>query len=347
VKKKIFLIAIAVVLAWVFAIVVFHPQPAGTPVVSFSSSMSTLNTKDMNVTQGTTVQVNLTFTETLDTQVTIPIENLKLIAYNQTVDYSNWDSRYWNTSLIQEKVFNYSFSLNRLTLQPAKSNSTIITINVAQDAPTGRYELSLYSGNIKDEISGLSFTESIPIELIVVPKSAQPQTTPSTTPAPSENPLTTPPAQPTTPTVIPSASATESTPTQTFSAAPSTSPSATPRPTLPFEQNSSLKIESVIYNTTGSGLLGRLIDSHVSDIIVTNPVSRDQIVSSLMIFCPRENPTAEQYSLTVSIIVPGNSTVDIQKFMSATSGYPGALFYIVIRTSEGYTAVSEPFTLLG
>ncbi len=171
-KRKTSLTALVVILAVIVSIglflTVFRPHPASTPVVSFSHSMSTLNTKDMNVTQGATVQVNFTFTERFDIPVTIPLESLKIVSYKDTINL-NWQAP-WNLSIVQERVFNYRLSPNQLTLQPLMSNSTVLTINLADNAPIGSYELALTTGKIKDEISGESFTESIPIEMIVTPK---------------------------------------------------------------------------------------------------------------------------------------------------------------------------------
>jgi uncharacterized GH25 family protein len=168
------LTALAVILAVLVSVGLFltflWPHPAGTPVVSFSHSMSTLNTKDMNVSQGETVQVNFTFTERFDLQVAIPLEGLKIVSYNDTINL-NWQAP-WNLSIVQERVFNYSLSLKELTLQPLTSNSTVLTINLAADAPIGSYELALNTGKIKDEISEESFTETIPLEMVVTPKSS-------------------------------------------------------------------------------------------------------------------------------------------------------------------------------
>ena len=153
-------IVLLVALGVGLSLTVLRPHPVGTPVVSYSYNISPLNTKGMNISQGTTLQANLTFTSKNNQQLSIPIENLKLSTYNEEVE----------TSIIQEKVFNYSFSLSHLTLKPSMSNSTILTISLAQDAPIGRYELALNIGKITDRISGLSYTGTIPIEMIVTPK---------------------------------------------------------------------------------------------------------------------------------------------------------------------------------
>jgi hypothetical protein len=174
VSRKIGAVAIVLIIVIIVlgAFVCFRSaiHPASTPVVSYSLNYSPLNTKDMNVSQGTTLLINLNFTSRAYNQMTIPLENLGLVAYSDKIDYLHWDVSNWNSSIIQEKVFNYSFGTSQLDLQPAMSNSTVLTINLAQDAPLGRYELYLNIGSVKDELSGLSYSGSIPIAMIVTPK---------------------------------------------------------------------------------------------------------------------------------------------------------------------------------
>ena len=130
-------------------------QPFSTPKTlynyGFSSPDGSVISDVMNVSQGETQQLNLTLTSMNNSpEISIPIENITLTAYNSTVDYNgNWDTSGWNTSIIQESVFNYSFSLNQIILQPNTSNSTIITIQWANNAPTGRYALQIDLGNFK------------------------------------------------------------------------------------------------------------------------------------------------------------------------------------------------------
>jgi hypothetical protein len=105
----------------------------------------------------------------------IPIENIALTAYNSTIDYSNnWDTSSWNTSIVEQSVFNYSFSVNQLTLQPNMSNSTILTIKWANNAPTGRYALEINLSNLKflsaQNKYDQSYAGSIWLGIIVTPE---------------------------------------------------------------------------------------------------------------------------------------------------------------------------------
>ena len=70
------------------------------------------------------------------------------MGYTETIT-SLWGSIGWNKPLVQERVFNYSLSLDKVTLQPFMSNSTIITINLADDAPLGKYSIRVELGNIE------------------------------------------------------------------------------------------------------------------------------------------------------------------------------------------------------
>jgi len=176
----ILIILILIVVLGLAHFIFFPSRSAGTPIVLYSSGISPQNTglisNVFNSTQGATEQIALTLTSTMYSPIIeIPLENLKLIAYNGTIDYNNWDTNGWNTSLVQAKVFNYSFSPGQLTLQPNTPSSAIITIKLASNAPTGRYALEINLGKLKF-ISppgkyDLSYAEGVWLGMIVTPKS--------------------------------------------------------------------------------------------------------------------------------------------------------------------------------
>jgi len=176
----ILIILILIVVLGLAHFVFFPSKPAGTPIALYSSSISPQNTglisNVFNTTQGATEQIALTLTSTMySPQIEVPIENLKLIAYNSTIDYNNWDTSGWNTSLVQVKVFNYSFSPSQLTLQPNTPNSAIITIKLATNAPTGRYALEINLGKLQflspPGKYDLSYSEGVWLGMTVTPKS--------------------------------------------------------------------------------------------------------------------------------------------------------------------------------
>lgn len=149
-------------------------RPASTPAVLYTSNISpAISTQItggvLNVIvagRGETQQINLTLTSQHSSQIAITIENLRLIAYNSTIDNKNWDTSNWDTSIVQESVFSYSFSLSELTLQPNMSNSTIITLSLTDNAPMGRYALEIDLSNGNDE---LSYSGSISLGMVVSP----------------------------------------------------------------------------------------------------------------------------------------------------------------------------------
>jgi hypothetical protein len=153
----------------------------GTPIAMFSYTISTqsLGVTNIegytgafgNVSQGSTLQVNLTFSSIMTKQpIVIPIENLVVTYYNSTVNYHSWITYNDNFSLIQAEAFNYSFSVNPIILQPSMSNSTILTINLANDAPLGQYSTDIRSSEISDNYFHESYTTSFYLGIIITPK---------------------------------------------------------------------------------------------------------------------------------------------------------------------------------
>jgi hypothetical protein len=92
----------------------------------------------LNVTQGATLQVNMTITSYIDTELSLPFENLAIKNYNNAT---------WEPSKPQEKIFSYTFSQNPLILPPNGNNSCILTLQIANDAPIGEYEMYVKCGN--------------------------------------------------------------------------------------------------------------------------------------------------------------------------------------------------------
>lgn len=74
-----------------------------------------------------------------------------------------------NYSSFQLQAFNYSFSQKELALQPDLSNSTLLTIDLAQNAPTGQYTFEISIGQVKTNNS-IPYFATIELELIVTPK---------------------------------------------------------------------------------------------------------------------------------------------------------------------------------
>jgi len=123
----------------------------------------------LNVTQGSTQQINYTLASMCSSQITIPIENLTLTSYDSF--YNNWNNvTDWNPSIPQDTIFNYAISQSQLTLQAGMSNSTIITIQWAGNAPTGRYIISVNLGQAEfpSEPSKYDGASGFPVSLEVI-----------------------------------------------------------------------------------------------------------------------------------------------------------------------------------
>ena len=140
-----------------------------TPLPLYSPSI----TPYFNASQDTTQQVNLTLTSTCPSEIAIPVENLAVVGYTSKVSQNfNGSSSDWNTTL-QETVFNYSFSLSKLVLQPSTSASATITIHLANNATIGSYSLEINLGKIifltPHEKNDVSYSASLTLVMIVTP----------------------------------------------------------------------------------------------------------------------------------------------------------------------------------
>jgi hypothetical protein len=136
-----------------------------------------------NITQGETHQINYTLISWgCPEQFTVTIENLTIIKYASFDSYPDgnfyWENvSAWEPSIAQDTFFNYSLSSSQLTLQPYLSNSTIMTLEWADNVPTGRYLIAV---NISEpefltEPSKYDELPGVPVDIIVrvYPKASQ------------------------------------------------------------------------------------------------------------------------------------------------------------------------------
>ncbi len=124
-------------------VALFMGSPVALPVMYFF----TISPQNINVSQGNAQQITLTFKSVTSSELEVPIENLTVVGYTSDLNYNfNGNSSGWSTSA-QDAVFTYSFSLSQLILQPYASNSTVLTINLADDAPSGSYSIEIMLGN--------------------------------------------------------------------------------------------------------------------------------------------------------------------------------------------------------
>jgi hypothetical protein len=108
----------------------------------------------VNVSQGTSFKVNLTLTSHAG-HLRVNIQNLTITYYNSQVNFSRPTNTNEDYSSVQSSAFNYAFSPNPITVQPSMSNSTIITINLSQEAPIGQYSIA-----VKESVETLQSEET-------------------------------------------------------------------------------------------------------------------------------------------------------------------------------------------
>ena len=126
----------------------------------------------VNVTQGSIQQVNFTLTSKTDQMLTIPLDFRLLDFFSETYNGeldsfipTNDPTRFRYNESAQDKLFNYDFSYNELILQPFESNSTIITLEIADIAPLGFYAFSVRLGNWE-----VTHRKSWQLSVVVEPK---------------------------------------------------------------------------------------------------------------------------------------------------------------------------------
>jgi hypothetical protein len=182
-RRSYYIISITLILIVIVGLVVYFDYnsssktPASTPPLLYTPSISP---QIINASQGSTQQVNLTLTSICSAEIVIPIENLTINGYTTATSYNVNASSPWSIS-VQERVFNYSFSLNQLILQPFKSNSTMITIHLTdsftqQPTTLGSYSLEINFGKIiflsPPEKYDISYSGSTSLVMVVTPPSA-------------------------------------------------------------------------------------------------------------------------------------------------------------------------------
>ncbi len=171
-------IPIILILVTIIGIGIYSQRfvPASTPKLLYNYEF--YPAEIVNTTQGATLNVNFTLTSMCSAKIAVPVE-LELLGYDSTIEGRDTlptfgfggGFDFWNTSVVQERVFNYSFSFSKVNLEPWLSNSTIITINLADDAPVGRYLVFLYLDRIEflspPGMYDVSYSEDVEFGIIV------------------------------------------------------------------------------------------------------------------------------------------------------------------------------------
>ena len=103
-----------------------HIYPYTKPLPTYFVNLSQWQ---VNLTQGESFQVNITITSFLNQAQT----------FTPTVQLAGYANAEWDPTKDSHKVYNATLSQEQLVLEPHGNATTILTINIAQDAPLGRY----------------------------------------------------------------------------------------------------------------------------------------------------------------------------------------------------------------
>lgn len=141
--RRKFLVASATILAILLlgiGLVIFHFNNSQQPQIPYKHPPMITETYTpshfLNVGKGSTFQINITQTSLLDTELSLPFESLDLMAYNNS-----------SANIPKGMLYSYSFTKNPLIIPPNGTNSTILTVKMANDAPIGQYLLYVRYGN--------------------------------------------------------------------------------------------------------------------------------------------------------------------------------------------------------
>ncbi len=122
-KKRVVLtviLVVAILVAVVGIIIVIrnNEQPKLTPLPGLENLylITIDNNSYVNVTQGTTLPINVTFTSSTNQPIEIPIENLSLSTYTSVINPKVWTDYGQNSSVIPNNICTYNFSLNTVLL---------------------------------------------------------------------------------------------------------------------------------------------------------------------------------------------------------------------------------------
>jgi len=167
-RKTIALILAAIIVLIIASWVVYHTgnNPRSTPPILMSFDASSLGKEDMNVTQGSVLQINITLTSYSTQKTMAMIENLVLEGASDNPLHFVLGN--WNTSIPQSIVLNYTFSIAQLFLEPSQSNSTVLTVNIAEDAQPMVYFLEINARLF--EAGVYRYASGFPLYVWVTPK---------------------------------------------------------------------------------------------------------------------------------------------------------------------------------
>jgi hypothetical protein len=132
-------VTILFILLLVIGLVIFYFKNSQQPQIPYKHPpmiTGTYSPSFLNTSQGSTFQVTIIQTSLLDAELSLPFESLDIMAYNDS-----------SSNIPKGMLYTYSFSKNPLIIPPNGSDSTILTVTMAGDAPIGKYLFYLKYGN--------------------------------------------------------------------------------------------------------------------------------------------------------------------------------------------------------
>jgi hypothetical protein len=139
-RKLLAVFSVVIILLLVFAVAISltnNSQPPQMPNKHPPMITQTFTLGSFpSVSQGSTFQINITIDSLLETELPLPFENLYIMAFNDS-----------SADIPQGQLFTYSFSENPLLIPANGTNTSTLTITLADNASIGKYLFYLNYGN--------------------------------------------------------------------------------------------------------------------------------------------------------------------------------------------------------
>jgi hypothetical protein len=140
----------AIVSAYYFLESNSHPSLPSKPLPLVEVDLAPSG--NLNTTQGGVTSVNVTLTSLNMSETTIPL-SLVLQAY---------DNNPLDSSTDKKALFSSTFSLNPIVLPSNETKTSVLTLHVAKEAPTGKYTFLVELGNSQiTHISGATLKVTV------------------------------------------------------------------------------------------------------------------------------------------------------------------------------------------
>jgi hypothetical protein len=103
--------------------------------------------RSLNATQGGVTSVNVTLTSLSINETAIPL----------SLVLQDYDNEPLDSSINKEELFSSTFSLNPVVLEANETATSVLTLHVAEDAPTDKYAFLIELGNtqIYEDLSAI------------------------------------------------------------------------------------------------------------------------------------------------------------------------------------------------